>query len=92
MGDRKQPNPAPGEPGYTGPPQRRPDPPPAPPAPRGVRGGALELLADAIVADLFMSGSGPADRLRLEAGGLDLGGWSRVAVRARVLDILEARL
>jgi hypothetical protein len=34
MGDRKEPNPAPGEPGYKGPPQVRPAPPPAPPAPR----------------------------------------------------------
>lgn len=31
MGDRKQPNPPPGEPGSTAPPQRRPAPPPAPP-------------------------------------------------------------
>lgn len=31
MGDRKQPNPAPGTPGSTAPAQRRPDPPPPPP-------------------------------------------------------------
>ena len=31
MGDRKEPNPPPGDPGYKGPPQVRPAPPPAPP-------------------------------------------------------------
>lgn len=34
MGDRKQPSPAPGRPGYAGPPQQRPAPPPQPPPER----------------------------------------------------------
>jgi hypothetical protein len=47
MGDRKAPSPPPGEPGYTGPPQRRPAPPPRPPekrfdGPRFVSGESIE--------------------------------------------------
>lgn len=34
MGDRKAPTPPPGDPAYSGPPQRKPEPPPAPPRSR----------------------------------------------------------
>lgn len=48
-------------------------------------------IADAVVADLFLTGCDqPAERLVLEGKDKrDLGGWCRGAVRDRVLAILE---
>jgi len=51
MADRKQPTPAPGEPGYAGPDQIKPAPPPAPPRPRY---GAIEpVTLDVDLRDYF---------------------------------------
>lgn len=80
MGDRKQPNPAPGTPGSTAPAQRRPDPPPAPPPKRD----GLHVV-HVRATDGFLLGDEVVDRTAVTALVMSVAGVRTVNAARHVL-------